>query len=91
MARDNHVKVTPVDRRIEGHRKDVKRNRRLMATTIGDAIRDMLVEGTTKAKREEIGDLGKKIMDKSDELLGLIDGLEILLTKIKLSMNRRHR
>ena len=89
MARD-HVKVNPVDRRIDGHRRDVRKSKRRMAETTVEAIGEMLIEGTTKAKREDLGDLCKKIMDKHDELLGLIDDLELSLTAIKNSINRRN-
>ena len=61
-----------------------------MAETTGEAIGEMMFEGTTKAKREELMDLSKKIMDKHDELLGLIDDLDVTLTVIKNSINRRH-
>ena len=62
-----------------------------MAETTGEAIGQMMLEGTTKAKREELMDLMKKIMDKHDELIGLIDDLDIALTVIKNSINRRHQ
>ena len=83
--------MNPVDRRIDGHRRDVRKSKRRMAETTGEAIGEMMLEGTTKAKREELMDLMKKIMDLHDDLLGRIDDLDIALTVIKNSINRRHQ